>query len=73
MKTITARFIGEDRSMGFRNGEVYKLQIYNGDREGGFIRTGVRVVSRGDKNRNCLCDYDNLKGFLDNWTDIKTD
>lgn len=69
MKIITARFIGEDGSLGFRNGVLYKLELDCNTEEYG----DVSVQSIGVLNKNQGCIYDSVIKFLDNWTDIKTD
>lgn len=65
MKTITAKFIGEDGSLGFRNGSKYRLQVSTSTE-------GIVVKSTGVLNKGAVCVYVNVSRLLDNWTDIVT-
>lgn len=68
MKTITAKFKGEDGSLGFRAGSQYKLDV-----ECNIESIGdVSVQSTGVLNKGQTCVYSSILKFLDNWTDIKT-
>lgn len=58
---MIAKFIGEDKSMGFRNGKEYQIETYvAGSRKVSFIF--VRVV--GTK---VSCPYRNMEKILENW------
>lgn len=58
MKRFKARFIGEDGSLGYKNGEIYNLQMIG------------MIIQRTDGKGTCT--YESLSSFLKNWTDIQT-
>ena len=55
---ITARFIGQDHSMWFRTGRIYKLWL--------IVRNGELYISRRYGNAWAI-PYDTMKGLLKNW------
>jgi hypothetical protein len=72
MKTITARYIGEDGSMGLRRGETYEMLIqrlplwsWRGSTIQIILPHPTRLFPMG-------VPYRSIETFLDNWTDIKT-
>ena len=54
-----ARFIGRDKSMGFRNGKVYLLTSE-------CIDSIINVVTVGGGHK-LWCPYSNIESFLKNW------
>lgn len=69
MKTITAKFKGEDGSMGFKNGSRYKLVVTSLTRP----LKHISIQSVGVLNTGGICVYSSAIKFLENWTDINTD
>ncbi len=66
MTKIYAKFIGEDGSLGYKNGREYILEV---EATSGF-KTGHTIeISREDGGG--FCPYKNIETFLENWTDIK--
>lgn len=55
----TMRFIGQDGSMGYRTGEIYRVYIDHG-------RKGV-VVGGGPSR----VPYSSVSALLDNWHDVQ--
>lgn len=65
MRTITAKFVGEDGSLDFKNGSKYKLTVH--------INTHTKeiiVKSIGILNIGAICVYTNIYRFFDNWSEI---
>ncbi len=55
---VTARFKGENHSMGYINGKVYILTIYN------------NYIKRQDGGG--ICPYNSLEAFFANWTVLES-
>lgn len=58
---IKAKFMGKDKSMGFRTGKIYYLKSKCKDNN--------IIVSTIDNN--LWCPYSSIESFLDNWKLIK--
>nr|DAH62621.1 MAG TPA: hypothetical protein [Caudoviricetes sp.] len=54
---MLARFIGKDGSMGFKNGEIYKLKSK-------CVNNKIIVKTANDK---LFCPYESIESFLRNW------
>lgn len=54
---MLARFIGKDGSMGFKNGEIYKLKSKCANNK-------IIVKTTNDK---LFCPYKSIESFLRNW------
>lgn len=59
-QVISAKFIGEDMSLGLRNGKVYKIVVNSGYYE---CKPVLWVSWDGKYN----CAYSNEKTFAQNW------
>lgn len=55
---ITARFIGADGSMGFKNGHIYDLWMMK--------KPNVIYISRQDMNATAI-PYESMKAVRKNW------
>lgn len=60
---MRARFIGEDGSMGFRNGLAYELITHLGYYNAEQV-IWVRAVNNGHL---VACPYSGLENFMENW------
>ena len=60
MKVINAMFIGEDGSMGFRNGKFYSLKVSSGYYKG---KPCLWVYCDG-----IACPYYGFEALSDNWS-----
>ena len=54
---ITAKFIGKDRSMGFRKGNIYTLNI----------TLKKNLIQINDTKTDLFCYYNSIESFLANW------
>lgn len=54
---ITAKFIGKDRSMGFRKGNIYTLNI----------TLKKNLIQIDDIKTDLFCYYSSIESFLANW------
>lgn len=59
---IKAKFIGEDGSLGYKYGKIYKLNI-----NGFYSTTTIRILR--DDNQG-VCEYSSFEKFLENWTNV---
>lgn len=57
---VSATFIGQDGSMGYKNNHTYNLVV---------LKTAPIVVCR-EENNSGECVYQSLSSFLKNWTNI---
>lgn len=67
MKLISAKFIGEDGSMGYRKSKEYRLLLW--------AKNGFTCIDCLDKCHKTKLPkknwYSTTETFLDNWTEIK--
>lgn len=59
---ITARFTGVNNSLGYKNGEEYKLKVAN--------KKGMSIQAITGTGK---CVYESLSAFLKNWNNIKVE
>lgn len=59
------RFIGEDGSMGLRNGRIYLIRI-GVEWQDKFFKTMPTTHFVG-RNSNAMCPYESWDSFLENW------
>lgn len=64
-KTVKAKFIGTDGSMGFRYDTNYVL-VLSTDSE------TSRITIKAEGSKGLTCVYDNFVLFLNNWDNIDT-
>ena len=63
MKTIiVATFIGQNNSLGYKNGHPYFLEIYQENHN--------TTITIQRMNSQSICQYSSLLTFLENWKDI---
>lgn len=61
---IHAKFIGEDGSMGFRNGSIYSLRTEI--KKDSFLGRKAWLCIE-DVRHGFVCPYSSLEAFLENW------
>ena len=65
MRTITAKFVGEDGSLDFKNGSKYKLTVHINTHTNEIIVKSIGVLNTG-----AICVYTNIYKLLDNRSEI---
>lgn len=64
---VTATFIGQDGSCGYRNGKEYLLKIHFDSNQ----RYKSHITIEDMEGTASYCDYESIHSFLRNWDNIK--
>ncbi len=66
MKTIVAKFIGEDNSLGYKNGKTYTLKLYEPSFIAKVLKYGWKIDVIVMHSGHVNCPY-TWAGFNKNW------